>query len=359
MKIVTRYIMKEIMGPLLFGFLAFTSIFSGVTFLNLLRDADRYQFTIWFIIKLLILRMPEYMLQAAPVAVLLGALLGLGNLTGHSETIAMRAGGLSYKRLAIPVVIIGFIVMMVGIGFNEFVIPNARRSYDDMKHNVSQEAEQTIWHFSKEFFKKDNLERTLYAKRYDLKSKTLFQVNIQEFADGKLARTVEASKMYWKGQNWFFDEGRIYEFFPDNFYPIEVKRGRVKYDLQLTPTQIEQMKEDPDNKSITELGKLIRFLPKESNELPSLWVTYHQMFAIPTASLVLALLGAPLALRPQRRSNAAGFGLCIIFIIVWYVLMGIGAYLGNKGVVSPLLGAWLPNIVLAGYGILVYRNIKS
>lgn len=93
LKILTKYILKEIIGPFLFSIFAFTSMFSGFSFLNLLKDAERYHLSVLYVFKLLALRMPEYIINSAPIAVLMGTLLGLGNLTSHSETIAMRSGG--------------------------------------------------------------------------------------------------------------------------------------------------------------------------------------------------------------------------------------------------------------------------
>ena len=51
MKILTRYILKEILGPLVFGFLAFLSMFMGFAFIDLLRDAGEYHISIIFIIN--------------------------------------------------------------------------------------------------------------------------------------------------------------------------------------------------------------------------------------------------------------------------------------------------------------------
>jgi lipopolysaccharide export system permease protein len=145
----------------------------------------------------------------------------------------------------------------------------------------------------------------------------------------------------------------------DLFYPIKVKKGYVKYNLNLNPKEINNFNEDPDQKSISELRQFINKYYQRGSERQRLLVDYHLKFALPFASLVLAWLGAPLALRPQRRSSAAGFGLCIIFILIWYALMGLGTYMARAGVLTPFLGAWLPNLALAGYGTYITVNTKS
>jgi lipopolysaccharide export system permease protein len=364
LKILTKYTIKELLGPLFFGLFAFISIFLGYLFIDLLRDAEKFHFGIIFIIKLISLRIPEYMIHAAPIAVLLAALLGLGNLTSHSETIAMRAGGLSFGRLAIPVLILGLAVSLSCLALNEYLVPVSLRTYEQLKQEATtKEAKTAIRHFLQDFYDQSGrLDKLVYADRYEPKSKTMYQVVIQEFKDGKLVQTVAADVMFWKDGSWFFNNGRIYQYTEEkDLYPIisEILHGQVRrYGLSLTPKQIERSRLSAEKQSISELIQLSRFM-RTGDEKRQVLIQLHTKFAIPFASLVLALLGTPLALRPQRRSNAAGFGLCIIFIILWYTLMGIGAHLASAGAVSPFLGAWLPNILLAGYGISVFVKVKS
>lgn len=361
MKILSKYLTKEILGPFLFGLFAFLSIFLGLLFIDLLKDAEQYHFTIFFILKLLLLRLPEYVTQCTPIAVLLAALLGMGNLTSHSETIAMRAGGLSYSKLASPVLILGLIVSITGVLFNEYLVPFTTRTYDKMKYEAAnKEASATINNFERDFYTNGVLTKRVYARAYDPKARQFNNVNITEFEQGKTSRLIEAVSMHWKdGEGWIFENGIIYQFLTDSYYSIIIDKGRVQYQLNLTPGEIKQLDEDPEYKSISELSKYIdRFFP-EGDERRKLLVDLHTKFAIPFASFIFALLGTPLALQPQRRSNAAGFGLCIIFILIWYGLMGLGNALGRGGSIPPFLGAWLPNFVLAGYGLYVFAKVKN
>ncbi len=361
MKILSKYLTKEILGPFLFGLFAFLSIFSGLLFIDLLKDAEQYHLSIFFILKLLLLRLPEYVTQCTPIAVLLAALLGLGKLTSHSETIAMRAGGLSYSKLASPVLVLGLIVSITGVLFNEYLVPFTTRAYDRLKYEAaSKEASSTIHNFDRDFYTDGILAKRVYARTYDPSVKEFHDVNIAEFKQGKASRLIEAVSMYWKdGEGWIFENGIIYQFLTDSYYSIIIDKGRVQYQLNLNPREIRQLDEDPEYKSITELSKYIdRFFP-EGDERRELLVELHTKFALPFASFIFALLGTPLALQPQRRSNAAGFGLCIIFILIWYGLMGFGNALARGGSIPPFLGAWLPNIVLAGYGLYVFAKVKN
>ncbi|MGE5581440.1 MAG: LptF/LptG family permease [Bacillota bacterium] len=360
MKILTRYILKEFIGPLLFGIFAFTSLFMGFALIELLRDAEKYHFSLLFTLKLLSLTLPQYVTIGSSIAVLLAALLGIGKLTSHSETIAMRAGGLSYAKLAAPILIIGLLVSISGILLNEYLVPVSLQTYEKMKAEaIAKEASGTIYDINKILWEAE-VKKLFYAVKYKPKEESFEQVLIQEVDyQGKLRRTILASEMHWDGRSWYFNKGEIYQYNSDSLYPITVNSGRVHYQLNLTPKEVEQINVGPDKKSISELRTYIQKFAPNGAERQSLMVELHLKFAIPFASFVFAILGTPLALRPQRRSNAAGFGLCIIYIILWYVLMATGSSMARAGSIPAFLGAWLPNIVLAGYGVAVFLREKS
>ena len=127
MKILTKYITKAVLGPLFFGIFAFTIMILRATFINILREFEQYHLPLITQLKLLTLYIPKNLLIGSTLAVLLATILGLGNLTGHSETIAMRAGGLSYFRLAIPVLMIGLVVSGFGTFLTEYINPFSYR----------------------------------------------------------------------------------------------------------------------------------------------------------------------------------------------------------------------------------------
>lgn len=358
MKILTKHILKAIAGPLFGGIFAFTSVFLGMQLITLLRMAEEYHFPLIFTLKLLSLLIPQYVTIGASISVLFAVLLGIGNLTGHSETIAMRAGGLSYAKLATPILIVGLSVSIAGVLMNEYLVPVSLQTYDKMKvEAMSKEARGTIYQFNKAFHDKD-MQKLIYADTYEPKAKEFHNIVIQELVHSKLHRTISAAVMYWDGKGWYFTQAQIYQYATDSLFPITVDKGRVNYDLNITPKEIEQIDVSPEEKSISELNNYIKKFAK-GVERQQLLVDLNNKLAIPFASLVFAILGTPLALRPQRRTNAAGFGLCIIYILVWYGFMGLGSSLARGGSIPAFLGAWLPNIVLAGYGLYVFLKVKS
>ena len=85
----------------------------------------------------------------------------------------------------------------------------------------------------------------------------------------------------------------------------------------------------------------------------------HNRFALPLASLVCAIVGAPLGMQKQRGSSSIGFGISVVVIFIYYTIMTLGNALGNGGRIPPYLAAFLPDIICGITGaVLVYRKSK-
>src|SRR5690554_1628734 len=129
MRIITRYILRELLGPFFFGLFLFSGILLGNIFVSLTQLAQNYNLPFSTVLRLLLYEVPRNVAYGTPMAMLLATLIGLGKMTGHSETIAMRAGGVSYFRLALPVLVTGLLVSGITIVLNENIVPVANRKF--------------------------------------------------------------------------------------------------------------------------------------------------------------------------------------------------------------------------------------
>src|SRR6202035_3947978 len=74
-------------------------------------------------------------------------------------------------------------------------------------------------------------------------------------------------------------------------------------------------------------------------------IEFHRRFALPTACLVLAMVGIPLGLSSKKSGKSGGFVLTIVLVFVYYFVSLIGVSLAKQGRLSPAIGAWLANLV--------------
>src|SRR5690606_6830080 len=130
-------------------------------------------------------------------------------------------------------------------------------------------------------------------------------------------------------------------------YPAHTRR----VDLGQTPREIARLRKDPEEMSLAELREHIGVLSSQGADVRSLEVQMHLKFSIPLASVVFALVGVPLGIQSHRSASSSGFGLSIIIIFLYYVLMSIGSALGQAGTLPLPLAAWIQNIILGAYGM--------
>ncbi|MGB8470195.1 MAG: LptF/LptG family permease, partial [Candidatus Sulfotelmatobacter sp.] len=74
-------------------------------------------------------------------------------------------------------------------------------------------------------------------------------------------------------------------------------------------------------------------------------IELQNRFALPTACLVLAMVGIPLGLSSKKSGKSGGFVLTIVLVFVYYFISLVGVSLAKQGRVGPVFGAWLANLV--------------
>ena len=133
MRILDKYILKETIMTFIFGICAFSAVFLGSgTLLRIAQYITQYGASFSAIVRLIIYSLPGIIVWTFPMSMLLAALLTFGRLSGNSEIIAMKACGVSFKRLVTPVIAFSLGVSIFSIGFNEYVVPASNQAYADL-----------------------------------------------------------------------------------------------------------------------------------------------------------------------------------------------------------------------------------
>jgi len=99
---------------------------------------------------------------------------------------------------------------------------------------------------------------------------------------------------------------------------------------------------------------------KTGGGLDARWagLEFHRRLALPTACLMLALVGIPLGLSAKKGGKSSGFVITIILVFAYYSLSLIGVSLAKEDKVPVILGAWLADLdcLVGGVCVLLYRG---
>lgn len=358
MRILDKYILKQFMGPFLFGVAAFTAIFVGSdTLLKIAEYVTKYGASVTSAIKIFILALPSIVVYTFPMAVLLGSLMCFSKLSGSSELIVMRSAGQSFTRLAMPVFITAFIISIGAVAFNEFVVPWANHEYQlvlnvEIKRNMNPGVTD---HVVLRDVQDGKIVHLLYARKYDPKAKTLSNITIQEFQDENLVRMENAPRAEWKNGNWVMEDGVIYDLTTEGVDRMMHFSNQV-INYAESPDKIQKDQKKEEEMTIRELAQQVKAFESAHADTTGLVMEMNRRFSLPLASFIFALVGAPLGVQKQRSSSSVGFGISVVIIFLYYAVMTFAGALGRGHVIPPGLSIWIPNIIAFITGVLLIRR---
>lgn len=360
-QILDRYIIQELAGSFFFGVMSFTVIMvAGDLLFDIADLIIEKGVSFWVVSRLFFYKLPSVITLTLPMACLLSTLLSFGRLSSSSELIALKASGVAFQRIIRPVVIAAFVVGAMALIFNETVVPLSNRAADNiMRYEVAKERPSLLK--ERIFLREESggrLNRVIYINVLKPRLGVMSEILIQEFEKGHLRKITTAEKGIWDQGEWVLQQGEVFNVDSDGKVSSLYKFKDQKISLDLNPGQVAMASRDPEDMGIVELAAHMALLRSQGANLLPLKVMYHLRLAIPWATVVLALVGAALGVRPQRTGAGVGFGLSIIIVFAYYVVMSMCRALGQAGNLPPLIAAWLPNIVFLLFGAFLTRRVN-
>jgi lipopolysaccharide export system permease protein len=198
-------------------------------------------------------------------------------------------------------------------------------------------------------YEKGYLTRLIYANEMD--GSLMKEVSVSEYDQGRLARIIFAEAAEWQPSgSWVFYRGTMHQFGSNKRKALVVDFARENINLNINPRDVSGRTKDPAQMDIFELAEHIEQQKNYGADVTEIQVKWHQKIAIPFACLIFVLLGAPMGIRPQRSSSSVGLGISILILFLYYVLLSVGMWFGLMGVLPAIAAAWLPNVLIGGYG---------
>lgn len=373
MRLIDKQLLRELIGPFVFGVMAFSSVFFAGTYLLKLTNLLMNGLSLLTAIEISLLYLPSIIVYTLPMSTLLAVLIGMGRLSGDSEVVALFASGVSLYRLAAPIFILGLVISGCAIGLNEFIAP---RAYD---HNERLMADimNTVKPTDQPFIVRDEGTDSVIEVRggMDTSSGILKDVTITKFMDNKPSIVLYAARAQWEGirdKNKKF-RWRLY----DGWSQLIGTDSPSFTSFGQTSTREEEIRKTPEHfalyqksfhksderMSFNEMTQLVKYLKENPdrpiNEIRELDVGRWNKVALPLSSLIFAMLATPMGIRPQRSTSSVGFGLSILLIFLYWMVWHYTSSLAIEGSLSPIAGAFAADVLgLMGAFVLLKRAAK-
>ncbi|HEX4605223.1 MAG TPA: LptF/LptG family permease [Candidatus Angelobacter sp.] len=364
MRIFTRYILKEVLWHGLIGASVFTFVIFMRELTRILEAVVRNSAPFPSVAEIFFLTLPAALKVTIPMGVLVGILLGLSRMAADSEVTAMRASGVSVRKFLKIISLFGVAAWILALVNTVIIEPRSAAALAGLQHKLA--ATQISFEIQPHVFYEGFKNHVLYVEDVTSASgaavwKNVFDADISTPGAPKITIAKEA----------------VVRAIGNESIRLHLVNGETHDTNSRTPDQytITTFEETDIAISLPAVEKPVQeAVPVAQLSTPELyrqkynsnkefarwyWIEFNRRLALPTACLVLVLIGIPLGLSAKKGGKGAGFVLTIVLVFIYYFISIIGVSLARGGKVSPVLGVWMANIIFALIGgVLLWRTDK-
>jgi lipopolysaccharide export system permease protein len=363
-RIIWRYILRETLIYTALGLAAIGMLLVVGNILRLIEDMVGAGVGLAALGKLVLVILPSYFSYAIPTALVFGILLTFGRMSMEGEIIAMRASGISVRRLLPPVLALG----CAGAAACGWLLAEAEpRSHASLRQLVRDIGKSVRWVEPGEF--RGFSDRTLlYVHGQGDESCPLEGVMIGDFSDPR--RPLYITGRCGSIQADASDTGTLAFDLVDGAIQFDESDGErfrhVRFERMTMAIDVSAriaMRTRASDYTTLELAAQLRNLERGSaTEISGsepqrdIWIALHRRVAFPLASLVLAIVAVPLGIQPLRAGRSAGALTAIGVVGAYWLLTSVGELAAEEAYVSPAVGMWLPNVIVLLLGLALVRR---
>ena len=391
---ISRYIFAELVPPSFLALFVWTFFLLMNHFFVVAEKALSKGLSLDLTLRLLAVGIPKLLVLSIPMAVLLGALIGVGRFSSDHEWIALQAAGYGPMRVLRPIVAFGLASTLVSFLVYAVLVPRANYDMRTLRGEILLSSSLAS----------DLRPRVFYS---NLPNTVLFVEDIRAASNRQLRGVVAVKSNPEDGST------ELYLARAGDLYPAPNQSGALVLDLydgyfhryntsdpslyrygnfefnqvQLDvrpwlrelvdrPEGLEKVVQDLSPAELwTELGEAraerseLQRGAREGEVAGNLvmiadhrvrvaTIEFHQRLALPLACLLFAVLALPLGITRVRSGKGAAFALSLLVILIYYAVfkpLRNQAALGNFPVV---LGAWSGNLVIAPWALYALWRLR-
>lgn len=362
MKILDRYILVKYITTFLFCLLLLTTIVVVIDVSEHTDDFAKTKLPAWRIVTDYYFGfIPRIDAMLFPLFIFISVIFFTSKMAGRSEIIAILSSGVSYHRFMVPYFIGGFLMsFMLWLGY-QYVVPKANRKWGEFEKNYidvngNPSTGSNVKYRQNIYFRLD-ADTWMGIKGYDTATKSGNNMFVQKFRNNAMVYNLRATSFNWDSTKGKWKLTNVIE---RQFNAIDEKVHLIPYrEMNYNFKPIDLRKDDylKDQMVTSELNEFIR---KEqirgSDSISSLLVEKYNRDAIPFSVFILTVIGAVISARKIRGGSGAHLALGVIISVVYVLFSRLSVVFATKGDFSPLLAAWLPNILFGLLAFYLYRK---
>lgn len=352
-----RYVAREVMAPFALGVLLLTFALVTGRLLKLTEMVVNHGVKLSDVASLIGFIMPAFLELTFPMAVLLGVLMGFGRMSGDRELIAARACGVSLYRLTAPVLGVALAVYALSSWLAFSVRPWANAHLREALFELTQTRSSAG--LKEKVFNRNLPGLVVYVDRVSASDETLHGVMISDARNPGQQNTIIA-------RSGVIIPDRLHKaitlrLFGGSIFGVEAASNTSHvssfhiYDLSVRPdADLGIADRDPEEMSVAQLRAAIARARAAGKPDYDAETELASKYTLPFTTVLFALLGVPLGLKPARGGQSERFGVAIALFFLYYSLMRAGEALAQRGQLDAVIAMSIPDLIFAALAVWLF-----
>ena len=360
--IIDRYVAREVLAPFAVdvGLLTFALVTGKL--LKLMDMVVNHGVSLGEVLGIIGYIMPAFLELTFPMAVLLGVLMGFGRMSSDQEMTAARACGVSLYRLAVPVMIVALGVYALSSYFAFSLRPWANSNLRDKLYELSQTRSSAG--LKEKVFNSNFPGLVVYVDQMSDTDSSMKGVMISDARDPHNQNTIIAKRgtLVPDSKN----KSITLRLFDGSIFGVEAASDATHvtsfktYDLGVQPEAALGVSDtDPGEMTYSALRADIKAARAKGKPDYDAETELAGKFTVPFATLLFALLGISLGLKPARGGHSERFGVSVALFFLYYSLMRVGETLAQRGKLDSWIAMSIPDVVFMALALWFFYRAAS
>jgi len=308
-----------------------------------------------------LLKLPAFVCQALPLALLIATIFVYTNLSARNEIIALQSYGISRDRIIAPAIAIALIATICMFALQELVVPTANYQAAialeqewqvDRTQLAKYNKREIIYRKFTQTGNKYSLEFLFFADRFD--GKQMQNIILLRYQNRVLREIITSQTAQWNEvkQRWQLKNVRQNILNPDGSVAQIKDINQLSFKLTKNILEYANHHRDLREMNILELDRRLNIIKHTNNHqaIRQLEIAIQSRYALPFACITFSFLGSTLGARSTREDKSNSLGIAAIAIIIYYFVQFIATALILTKILPAFLGVWLPNSLCLFWG---------
>jgi len=362
MSILFRYLLREYGKIFTMCFSGLMTIYLVIDFFEKVRRFLRYDASWFDVLTYFLLKVPSISFQIAPLAILMATLLTFGLLSRGHEITAMRSCGISLLWITSPFITFATGISLVLLFFSSTVIPLAVNKSEEIRTTRIEKKLPAAAVQLKQPWTRVGADSLMHVTSISVGGELLGGVRLFHFdRNFQLLDVTEAGEARYSDSAWTLYQGLQRQFSADGTFSTSVF-DRQAIVLTLIPDDFTiWLAGDSELMTFHDIRAYSRRRHQQGAQAARLTTDYYSRIAFPFVTMVMVLVGIALSLRrsgTRGGSMAMGIGLALAVGFCYWTTHSLAIALGRGGVLTPLIAAWMANVLFMSFGLYLMFKVR-